>query len=150
MITRNAIHARRLVTGDREIARKMFALLADVFAEEPGPLSDAYIDRLLERADFWAIAAIMGEEVIGGATAHTLPMTRVESSEVFIYDFAVRQDLQRAGIGRQLMAALREAAGAAGIRDLFVAADEEDAHALDFYRAVGGAAAPVTIFSFTR
>jgi aminoglycoside 3-N-acetyltransferase I len=139
-----------LVTGDRETARKLFATLADVFAEEPRPLSDAYIDRLLERADFWAIAAIMGEEVVGGVTAHTLPMTREESSEVFIYDFAVRQDLQRSGIGRQLMAALREAAGTVGVHDLFVAADEEDAHALDFYRAVGGAAVPVTIFSFAR
>jgi hypothetical protein len=34
------------------------------------------------------------------------------------------------------------------IAELFVAADNEDTHALDFYRALGGTASPVTIFEF--
>jgi aminoglycoside 3-N-acetyltransferase I len=124
-------------------------MLGEVF-EEPGePLSDAYLDRLLARVDFWAIAAFDEPgDIIGGITAHTLPMTRSETSEIFIYDVAVRADRQRQGIGRRLLQALRAAAGAAGVDDLFVAADNEDAHALDFYRALGGAAAPVTMFTF--
>jgi aminoglycoside 3-N-acetyltransferase I len=140
---------RRLTAGDRDSARKLFDLVTAVFAEERGQLSDTYIDRLLGRDDFWAIAAFMDDDVVGGVTAHTLPMTKAEFSEVFIYDFAVRQDLQRRGIGRQLMAALCEAIGAAGIRNIFVAADDEDVHALKFYRALGGAPGPVTIFSFS-
>lgn len=139
---------QRLNQADREMARALFLLMAEVF-EEPGePLGDAYLDRLLGQPGFWAIAALAGDELVGGITAHTLPMTRTESAEIFIYDIAVRADYQRRGVGRQLMTALRTAAAAAGIHDIFVPADDDDTHALDFYRALGGEAAPVTFFTF--
>jgi aminoglycoside 3-N-acetyltransferase I len=77
-------------------------------------------------------------------------MTRGECSEVFIYDIAVRKEEQRKGVGRRLMTALLESAAAAGINEAFVPADNEDLHALDFYRALGGVAAPVTIFTFSN
>jgi aminoglycoside 3-N-acetyltransferase I len=140
----------RLGPGDRTKAKALFALMADVFEEDRGELSDAYVDRLLGRGDFWVIAAFVGNEVIGGITAHTLPMTRTETSEIFIYDLAVRHDHQRRGVGRQLVTHLRTAAEAIGIRDVFVPADNDDAHALEFYRAIGGAAASVTIFTLVR
>jgi len=149
----------RLKTGDRELARALFSMMAEVFEEECEVLSDAYIDGLLAREELWAIAAFDGDRgdrgdrpdrIVGGITAHTLPMTRTETSEVFIYDVAVRRDHQRKGVGRQLVGELRELAGAAGIRELFVPADNDDVHALDFYRALGGAASPVTFFTFTR
>ena len=76
-------------------------------------------------------------------------MTRAQSSEIFIYDIAVRSDHQRKGIGRRLIEELRAQADAIGIQDMFVPADAEDLHALDFYRALGGEAAPVTIFTFS-
>jgi aminoglycoside 3-N-acetyltransferase I len=143
------VHTRRLTAADRDVARGLFALMAEVF-EVPGePLGDAYLERLLSRADFWAFAAFAGDEIVGGVTAHTLPMTRAETSEIFIYDVAVRADHQRRGVGRRLIAALRESAAAAGTHELFVPADNEDVHALDFYRALGGVGAPVTIFTFS-
>ncbi|WP_052517876.1 GNAT family N-acetyltransferase [Archangium violaceum] len=139
---------KRLKVGDRELAKALFALMAEVF-EEPGEeLGDGYIDRLLGREDFWAIAAFVDNDIVGGLTAHTLPMTRAEYSEIFIYDIAVRSDRQRQGIGRRLMEELRAQAAGMGIRELFVPADNEDVHALDFYRALGGEPAPVTIFTF--
>lgn len=139
---------RRLTAGDREEARALFSMMARVFEEESAPLSDDYLDELLARDGFWAIAAFEGEDPVGGLTAHTLPMTRSEASELFIYDLAVRADQQLRGIGRALVAALREAAAAAGITLLFVPADADDAHALDFYRALGGEPSPVTLFTF--
>jgi aminoglycoside 3-N-acetyltransferase I len=143
------MRTRRLGPGDRAGASRLFQMMAEVFGEPSAPLNDEYLDRLLARADFWALAALdEGGDIIGGITAHTLPMTRSETSEIFIYDVAVRGDRQRQGVGRQLLQALREAAAATGIDELFVAADNEDDHALDFYRAVGGAAAPVTMFTF--
>ena len=126
----------------------MFRMMADVFEEPARPLSDAYVESLLARPAFWAIAALDGDEVVGGLTAHTLPMTRAEVSEVFLYDLAVRTDRQREGIGRRLVTELREAAAAADIAVMFVPADDEDVHALDFYRALGGTPAKVTIFTF--
>jgi aminoglycoside 3-N-acetyltransferase I len=137
----------RLGPGDRERAKALFALMAAVFDESCDALSDAYVDSLLGRADLWVIAALADDELLGGLTAHTLPMTRTQVSELFIYDLAVRPEHQRRGVGRGLIAHLRSAAGAA---EIFVAVDDEDAHALDFYRAVGGSAAPVTIFTFTH
>lgn len=90
----------------------------------------------------------MDGDVVGGLTAHSLPMTRTESSEVLIYDIAVRGDQQGKGIGRRLISTLREAANAAGMADVFVPVDNDDLEALEFYRALGGAPASVTIFTF--
>jgi hypothetical protein len=45
--------------------------------------------------------------------------------------------------------AWRTAAAAAGIQLVLVAAHDDDGHALDFYRAVGGAPSPVTFFTFS-
>jgi aminoglycoside 3-N-acetyltransferase I len=140
----------RLTSRQPKLARQLFAMMAHVFEEAPGRLGEAYVRRVLGRAEFWALAAIEGHEVVGGITAHALPMTRAQSSELFIYDVAVRADHQRQGVGRRLMQALRKGARAAGITELFVAADNEDAHALDFYRALGGSPAAVTIFSYSR
>lgn len=143
------LRIQRLTTGDRDLARRLFAMMAEVFEEPGAALSDAYLDALLPRPDFWAMAALSGDDVVGGVTAHALPMTRAETSELFIYDVAVRADCQRRGVGRQLLTSLLEAASAAGIGEAFVPADDEDTHALDFYRALGGVGAPVTIFTFS-
>lgn len=142
------MRAQRLTSEDRELARQLFRMMAEVFSEECAQLGNDYLDRLLSREDFWAIAAFAGSELIGGLTAHTLPMTALEASEIFIYDLAVRIEHRRAGVGRMLVSALRNAAAAAGIQEVFVAADDDDLHAIEFYRALGGAASPVTFFTF--
>lgn len=148
------MHTKRLTPADRDLARATFRLMAEVFEEDDegddagAPLGDAYLDRLLARPDFWAYVALEGDEPVGGITAHALPMTRSEASELFIYDLAVRVDRQRRGIGRLLVETLRAEAVDAGIDVAFVPADDEDSHALDFYRALGGTPAKVTIFDW--
>lgn len=139
---------RRLTSGDRELARATFAMTAAVFEERVRPLPDEYVDTLLARTDFWALAAVEGDEPVGGITAHVLPMTRSPSRELFVYDVAVREDRQRRGIGRAMLVELVAHAGREGIESVFVAVADEDVHAMDFYRAVGGAESPVTLFSF--
>jgi len=57
---------------------------------------------------------------------------------------------QRRGVGRRLVETLCSAAAAAGVSVAFVPADVEDEHAVAFYRALGGEAAPVTIFTFEQ
>ena len=139
----------RLTVADRDLARALFTLMADVFAEARGELSDSYLDQLLGREEFWALAAVAGERLLGGLTAHTVPLTRTEGAELFIYDLAMRPEHQRHGVGRRLVAELRVQAAARGIREVFVAAENADAHALAFYRALGGEATPVTLYTFT-
>ena len=139
---------QRLTSGDREMTRGLFALLAEVFEEPHGSLSDAYLDGLLASSDFWAMVAVVDEKIVGGLTAHTLPMSRSESSEVFIYDVAVHPDHQRKGVGRALIESLLKAAAEAGVQTVFVPAEDEDTHAIEFYRAVGGDATRVTFFTW--
>ena len=105
---------------------------------------------LLRREEFWAVVATEGGAVVGGLTAHALPMTRSRSTELFIYDLAVRVDRQRQGIGRALVDHLLALGRTAGIDTTFVPADDEATHALEFYRALGGAPQPVTFFTFSR
>jgi aminoglycoside 3-N-acetyltransferase I len=146
----DCVRAVRLRPGDRDIARQLYAALAEVFEESASPPSDATIDRLLCRDDFWAVAAFVGEELAGGVTAHTLPMSRSDGSELFIYDVAVRRRYQRMGVGRQLLETTCQLAAQVGIHLSFVLAENMDTHALDFYRALGATESSVTLFTFER
>lgn len=138
------------------MARELFAMMTAVFAEDDPdvaqgePLRADDLVALLRREDFWVLAATEGEVVVGGLTAHALPMTRDRSTELFIYDLAVRTDRQRNGIGRALVAELLTLGRAAGIATAFVPADNDDTHALEFYRAIGGTGSSVTFFTFSR
>ncbi|MGI8870512.1 MAG: hypothetical protein ACR2F6_17115 [Mycobacteriales bacterium] len=65
--------------------------MAGGFGEDAQPLPADYLGDLLSRAGFWALAAFLGPEIVGGLTAHALPMTRSPSAELFIYDLAVER-----------------------------------------------------------
>ena len=140
----------RLHPEDAAVASTLFRTIAGVFEEGAECLPASYVESILRNPSFWAIGAFAGDEILGGLTAHTLSMTRSASREVFLYDIAVREGWRRRGIGRRLLVFLREAAAAEGIDVMFVPADNEDLPALDFYRALGGAESPVTVFTFSR
>ena len=137
---------RGLESGDVSLAKQLFALFAAVFETDDTEVSNDYAAALLAQPSLWAYVATLDDVVVGGLTAHTLPMTRSESAEIFLYDLAVDASAQRRGIGRQLVTGLVADAAAAGIDVVFVPADNDDTHALDFYRAIGGRPAEVTIF----
>jgi aminoglycoside 3-N-acetyltransferase I len=139
---------QRLSSADALVARQTFAVMVEAFQEEPSFLSDAYLARLLERQDFWVISASIGDEVIGGLTAHTLPMTRNESDEIFLYDIAILERFRRLGAGRMLIDSLRQEALKVGISVVFVPVDEEDGEALEFYRSLDGVESPVRFFAW--
>jgi aminoglycoside 3-N-acetyltransferase I len=138
---------RRLGMGDVAIAKHVFHVMAGAFDEAAETLADRYVERLLRDPGFWVVAALAGDEAVGGATAHALPMTRDASSELFVYDIAVRADHRRRGVGRALMKELRTQAVAAGMSDVFLLVEEGDDEALDFYRALGGKGAAVTMIT---
>lgn len=142
------IRVRRLTVGDRRLARTLLGAMAAVFDERRSELGDAYLDGLLGRASLWVLIAEVDGEVAGGLTAHVLPLTREEEAELFVYDVAVLEHQRRRGVGRALLSELRRLGSEAGIRVAFVAADEEDVEAHEFYRALGGSAAAATMFTF--
>lgn len=136
----------RLTSSDPALARETFRVMAEVFDEGFEPLGDAHLLAMLRDPRFWAFAAVEDRAVVGGVTAHALPMTRAPRLELMLFDIAVIPARQRSGVGRALVSALRASAREAGIADTFVLADEEDTHALDFYRALGGTASRVVMF----
>ncbi len=146
-MTASHIRIERLSRGDEVLARALFAMMSEVFEEEHDELGDDFVARLLRSDQLWVLAATRDGSVVGGLTAHTLPMTRSESHEVFIYDIAVLASEQRKGIGKQLVTQLISMTKLIGVESTFVVADNEDEHALDFYRALGGVASPVTMFT---
>jgi aminoglycoside 3-N-acetyltransferase I len=139
----------RLLSTEITSARSTFVMMGEAF-EDPDrqPLSDEYLTGLLDREDVWVYAAFVDGQPVGGLTAHELPMTRAETSELFVYDIAVRADSQRRGIGRALVERLLDDGAAAGIAEMWVPADNDDDQALEFYRRIGGVAQPVTIFTY--
>ena len=147
-------------SGDEQLAQEMFTLMAEVFEEEHSVLAPRYLEQLLDNPRFWAFVALSPPDsnssdegkVIGGLTAHVLPATRSQFDEEFLYDIAVHPQWQRKGVGRELVDNLLAKARSQGIDEVFVPADNEDLHALDFYRKIisqtGGEASSVTFFSF--
>lgn len=82
--------------------------------------------------------ALQGERVVGGLTAYELPAYSQEGADMYLYDLAVHPDFQRKGVGTALVDGLLEECKRRQVRTCFVQAHLEDAHALHFYRALGG------------
>jgi aminoglycoside 3-N-acetyltransferase I len=145
----NSTRIKKLSAAETELARSLFSVMASVFGEDTSPRSLEYVESLLRRKDFWVAAALANGEPVAGLTAFVLPQTRAQSAELFIYDIAVVPTHRQRGIGRRLVKTVRDLAAERGITTTWVSAENEDIHALDFYRSLGGAPSPVTIFTFS-
>lgn len=141
------ISIRRLTVSDVADAQTVTKIMADTFDEGTGS-SATRLARLLQDSRFWLYGAFVDDVAVGGLTAHVVPITRQDGDEIFIYDIAVQPSHQRLGIGTELIQAVVKAGKDSGHLAVFVPADNEDRHALDFYRAIGGEAQPVTFFNF--
>jgi aminoglycoside 3-N-acetyltransferase I len=86
--------------------------------------------------------------IIGGLTAYILPSYYSDSSEVYIYDLAIKKNFQRKGIGKKLLQSLKAYCGQNEYKVLFVQADVTDAYALNFYQSTGGIPQKVIQFSY--
>jgi len=119
-----------------------------VFEEESKIGSKTYLLKLLSSKNFIALAALTENEVVGGLTAYELPMYYSDSSEMFLYDLAVKPEYQRMGIGKRLIRSLKAHCIQHGIKEFFVMAHAEDKHAIEFYRATGGKSEKVVNFLY--
>ena len=83
---------KRLRKDDRERARETFTLMANVFETRIEPLSDSYLDALLERESFWALAAFLGSTVVGGLSTGLVHIRKAGSRRGNVEIFAFRDD----------------------------------------------------------
>lgn len=146
----NRIQVQRLGRNHEEALRDLTFLFHEVFETETPPTASlSYLSKLLFSELLVVYNVYYDNELVGGLTAYVLHKYRDEEKELFIYDIAVKQQYQRLGLGMKLLRALQNYAKRNGFSEIFVAADVEDQHALDFYRAAGGKASEVVHFDFT-
>ena len=143
-----SIEIKQLTKQDLSEFTSLVDLFNTVFEEESKIGSKANLLKLLNNKSFIALVALAENKVVGGLTAYELPMYYSDSSEIFLYDLAVKPDYQRIGIGKRLLERLKEYCTENGVREFFVMAHEEDEHAIEFYHATGGKAEKVVNFLY--
>ena len=140
---------KKLTKEDLPIFTSMIKLFNLVFEEEhPTIGNEANSQRLLDDDRFIVLVALTDNEVVGGLTAYELQKYYSDTSEIFIYDLAVKEEYQRMGIGKGLIQSLKEYCAKNGIKEFFVMAHEEDEHAVEFYHATGGKSEKVVNFVY--
>ncbi|MDN5217013.1 GNAT family N-acetyltransferase [Fulvivirgaceae bacterium BMA12] len=140
---------KQLTKHDLTDFQQLVVLFMEVFEHEGNTIPGApYLKRLLARDDFIAFVVKIDDTVVGGLTAYELRKYYSEISEIFIYDIAVQPKFQRKGLGKRLLSALRDYCGTSKINEIFVAADQDDQQAVDFYHTTGGRAERVLHFNY--
>ena len=99
--------------------------------------SRAYLERLIPRDTFIAVAALDGETLVGGIAAYVLDKFEQERSEVYIYDLAVAEAHRRRGIATAMIREVQRLAAERGVWVIFVQADRGDDPAIALYTRVG-------------
>ena len=96
-----------------DIARfkELLQVFAEAFADPQAYSSavprDAYLQALLDKDHFLALAALDGSKVVGGLTAYVLDKFEQERKEIYIYDLAVLEAYRRRGIATGMINKVR-------------------------------------------
>jgi aminoglycoside 3-N-acetyltransferase I len=137
----NDCQLRQLGPGDVASMRKLTTMFGEAFGEPDtygAALPDtAYLERLLARDHFIALAAFDGDEVVGGLVAYVLEKFEQQRSEIYIYDLAVAEGYRRRGISTALIGTLQRLGTARGAYVIFVQADHGDDPAIALYARLG-------------
>jgi aminoglycoside 3-N-acetyltransferase I len=132
---------QRLQPSDVRLVRKINALFAQAFTEpetySAKPPNDAYLEGLLAKEHVLALAAVSGEDVLGGLVAYELDKPERERREIYIYDLAVDAQYRRRGIATALIERLRRIAAERGAWVVYVQADCGDESAIALYEKLG-------------
>lgn len=143
------VEIKKLSSPDIEIFKELILVFEDVFEMKNFEMPhDNHLRQLLSKNDFYVFVALSNGEVVGGLTAYTLQQYYSERPLVYVYDLAVKTDMQRKGIGTKLMAEIVDYCQKTGVEEVFVQADEIDQYAVDFYRSTGAVGEKVIHFYY--
>ncbi len=139
------LEVRVLAPDDAALLRRMLDLFGRAFDDADADADaylhrqpdDEYLQNLLARDTFVALAALQAGEVVGGLTGYILPKFEQARSELYLYDLAVDAACRRQGVATALIDRLQQFARERGIGVIFVQADLEDAPAIALYSKLG-------------
>jgi aminoglycoside 3-N-acetyltransferase I len=141
MASPNRLSIHRLGPADLALMDAMLSMFGTAFEDmatyRGRPPSAAYLQRLLGSESFVALAAVKGEDVVGGLAAYELHKFEQERLEIYIYDLAVAADHRREGIATALIEALKSIAAVRGAYVIYVQADLGDEPAIALYSKLG-------------
>jgi ribosomal protein S18 acetylase RimI-like enzyme len=137
----DTIRLHTLGPADAALMRGMLRMFGSAF-EDPASYAerqpdDAYLARLLAGDSFVAIAALDGDQVVGGLAGYVLPKFEQARTEFYIYDLAVAATHRRQGIATAMIQALKPLAAARGAWVIYVQADHGDDPAIALYGKLG-------------
>ncbi|HEY0844826.1 MAG TPA: AAC(3)-I family aminoglycoside N-acetyltransferase [Noviherbaspirillum sp.] len=126
---------------DIGIMRAMLAMFGEAFDDRAtytqAQPDDSYLRGLLSNGAFIAVAAISGDDVVGGLAAYTLPKFEQARTEIYIYDLAVATAYRRRGIATAMIEDLKRIARVKGAYVIYVQADHGDDAAIALYTKLG-------------
>jgi aminoglycoside 3-N-acetyltransferase I len=143
------LHVRQLNPQEISLFKELVILFGEVFEMKDFKMpQDQYLQKLLSKNNFFVFVAMKENKVVGGLTAYELPSYYTGSSEIYLYDLAVKNEFQRKGIGRKLLESLSSFCKENNYQEFFVQADVEDKHALGFYQSTGRIPEKVIHYSY--
>lgn len=143
------IEVLKLTGKDLDKFIQLIELFETVFEMEDLQMPEnEYLRGQLLKGDFLVFVARAGNKVVGGLTAYTWHQYYSKTTQVYIYDLAVKSTMQRKGIGKLLISAIRDYCKNIGVGEMYVQADKVDDHAIDFYHSTGGTEREVIHFNY--
>jgi ribosomal protein S18 acetylase RimI-like enzyme len=134
---------RRLGTEDvavlQQLARESPRFELQPAAHDPLlPLSELDAEHFLDRSDHLVLAAFFEGALVGFALAYELERRDAARPLLFLYEVGVDVGHRRRGIGRALLAAVREHARARRLSGGFVLTEASNRGGMALYREAGG------------
>jgi aminoglycoside 3-N-acetyltransferase I len=129
------IDLKILSNSDIDEFIELIKIFENVFEMEEFAIPENnYLQKLLNQQNFFVLIACIGEKVVGGLTVYTLQQYYSVKPLAYIYDVGVLSEFQRQGIGKKMIDYLLEFCKNKGFKQVFVEAENEDIHAVEFYR----------------
>ncbi len=143
---KSCIEIIKLQQHECALFQNLIELFNEVFEESSKVASKNQLQKLLDKNDFHAFAAIEDDKIIGGITAYELDQYYEDESELYIYDMAVKTEFHNQGIGKALMKQLKDYAKENGIKSILVQAASDEEQAVQFYKSTLGTFENVSLF----
>src|SRR5690606_1320073 len=103
------VQIKKLGNEDIEQFKELIMVFENVFEMENFSMPpETHLKQLLQKDNFMVFTALAANRVVGGLTAYTLQQYYSTSSLVYVYDLAVKNELQRKGIGKKLMKSITD------------------------------------------
>ena len=132
---------KHLTTTDVPLLKNLLQVFGQAFNELPtyqnAIPSDTYLQSLLAKPHFIALAAMQANEVVGGLAAYVLEKFEQDRREIYIYDLAIAETHRRKGLATSLIKTLQQIAKEKHAYIIFVQADPGDDPAIRLYQSLG-------------